>query len=192
MSSHILKVTLAHIRPPISRTIRVPSDFTLADLHDALQLAFGWQDSHLHEFRIGDERYGRPDPELEMECIDEATVTLDDVLPRRGARGEYIYDFGDYWTHKVTVEKREAEAPARGSSRSLRKPMSTAPLACLEAKRACPPEDCGGPYGYQELLEALADPEHEQHGELTEWIGGAFDAEHVSLAEINRRLAALV
>jgi len=146
----------------------------------------------LHEFRIGDERYGRPDPDLEMVCIDEATVTLDGVLPRRGARAEYIYDFGDYWTHKLTVEKRETEAPARASSRSFRKPGSTVPLACLEAKRACPPEDCGGPHGYQELLEVLADPDHQEHAEIMAWVDGPFDAEHVSLAEINERLAALV
>jgi hypothetical protein len=189
MPSHILKVTIAHIRPAITRKLRVPSAFTLADLHQVLQIAFGWEDCHLHEFRIDGAVYGVPHPDDERDLIDENTVSLDEALPRRRATAEYIYDFGDHWIHKITVEQREAAVPPL-RSRSLRRPTSSAPVACLEAKRACPPEDCGGPFGYGVLLEALADPEHERHTELTDWIGGVFDPERVSLAEINKRLGA--
>lgn len=191
MPSHTLKITLAHIRPAISRTVRVPSDLTLADLHDVIQLAFGWEDYHLHEFKVGDERYAVPDIDDERDCIDETTVSLDAVLPRKGASVEYIYDFGDWWIHNIVVERIDAETPAH-KGRSLRRSSSGSRVECIEAKRACPPEDCGGPHGFGEMLEALADPEHERHEEFTEWVGGAFDAERVSLSAINKRLAAIV
>jgi hypothetical protein len=95
LSWQILKVTLAHIRPAIWRRLAVPSDTALATLHDALQVAFGWEDSHLHEFRAGEVRYGVPDPDG-VELLDEAEVTLAEVLPRKASRLEYIYDLGDY------------------------------------------------------------------------------------------------
>lgn len=190
MPTHILKVTLAHIRPAISRTVRVPSDFTLSDLHDVIQLAFGWENYHLHEFKADDAVFGVPDVEDDRDLVDERTVPIGEVLPRKGASAEYIYDYGDWWVHNVVVERIEMDAPAR-KGRGLRKAASGAAVECIDAKRACPPEDCGGPFGYGEFLEALTDPEHERHDELTEWIGGAFDAEAVSLSAINRRLASL-
>jgi len=186
MTFHILKVSLADIRPVISRRLRVPSEYTLADLHDVLQVAFGWEDCHLHEFRIDGATFGVPHPDDDRELVDEKSVILDEVLPRQRAKAEYTYDFGDGWTHTIRVERREPEVPARGSHMD----SIAAPLTCLEAKRACPPEDCGGPYGYPEFLRALKDPGHERHAELTAWIGGAFDPEHVPLAQINQRLAA--
>ncbi len=144
MASHILKIGLAHIRPPIWRRLRVPSDFTLADLHDVIQIAFGWENTHLHEFRVGKHRYGILDPDGFDEMADETPVTLGDTVPRKGARVEYIYDFGDFWTHNVSIEAIEDAPPSRSTHR-LRRPVSTAPLACLDGKRAAPPEDCGGP-----------------------------------------------
>ena len=189
MPHHILKVTLAHIRPAIWRRLAVPSDFTLADLHEVLQIAFDWEDCHLYSFTVGEQRYGIPDPDDPVDELDAESITLAQALPRKGARAEYIYDFGDDWIHKISVEGIEREDGPRSSSR-WRPPRSGAPVACLAGKRAGPPEDCGGPYGYGELLEALADIEHERHDELVEWIGGDFDPEEFSLHDINHRLAA--
>jgi hypothetical protein len=189
MTTHVLKVTLAHIRPAIWRRISVPSETTLATLHDALQLAFGWQDSHLHEFRVGDVRYGVPDLGDE-DLLDEAGVTLADVLPRKASRLEYIYDLGDYWTHTLSVEHIEEAAPA-GGSRSMRPRHRAGVIACLDGERAAPPEDCGGPAGYADFLKAITDATHPRHAELAEWIGGDFDPDRFSLADINRKLSAL-
>ncbi len=190
MSWHILEATLAHIRPPIWRQLRVPSDFSLAGLHEVLQIAFGWENSHLHEFRVGKDRYGVADAEEDPEILDEAEATVIQVLPHRTSSLQYIYDLGDYWIHNITVDRIETAPPSRGTNR-LRSRTNSAPLACLDGKRACSPEDCGGPHGYAELLEALADANHPRHEELTDWVGGGFDPEAVSLSEINRALRAL-
>ena len=189
VTTHLLKITLAHVRPPIWRRLAVPSDTSLARLHAVMQLAFGWQDSHLHEFKVGDARYGVPGPDDE-ELLDEAEVTVADVLPRKTSRLEYVYDLGDFWIHNVSVEHIEA-APASGGSRSMRPRHRPGVITCLDGARAAPPEDCGGPAGYSELLEALADERHPRHAELREWIGADFDAERFVIADINRRLAAL-
>lgn len=192
MSWHILKVTLAHVRPAIWRRLCVPSDTPLDVLHLALQAAFGWQDSHLHEFRTADARYGAPDVDEDApeDLLDESEFTLADVLPRKSSRMEYLYDFGDDWFHTVSVEDIEKPAP-RGSGRSLRPHRSATATRCLDGARAAPPEDCGGPAGYAEFLEAIADPQHERHAELLEWVGGEFDPERFVIADINRELSAL-
>ena len=188
-TTHVLKVTLAHVRPPIWRRLAVPSDANLATLHAALQFAFGWEDKHLHEFKVGDARYGVPGPDDE-ELLDEADVTLADVLPRKTSQLQYTYDLGDFWLHNVSVEHIE-EAPASGGSRGMRPRRRPGVVTCLDGARAAPPEDCGGPAGYTELLEALADDSHAQHADMREWVGADFDPERCSLADINRRLAAL-
>jgi len=189
MMTHVLKVTIAHIRPAIWRRMAVPSDFTLDQLHAALQFAFGWQDSHLHEFKLGDARYGALDPDNE-ELLDEAEVMVADVLPRKTSRLEYVYDLGDFWLHNVSVEHIEAAAPS-GGGRSMRPRRSATAVSCLDGARAAPPEDCGGPAGYAELLEALADDSHPRHAEMRDWVGADFDPERFIVAEVNRRLAAL-
>lgn len=189
MSTYILKVTLAHVRPPIWRRLAVPSDSNLARLHAALQVAFGWQDSHLHEFRVGDTRYGAPNPDEGRELHDEAEVTVAEVLPRKSSSAEYTYDLGDCWIHHVAVERIETDAPA--GSRSLRPRRRAGTIECLDGGRAVPPEDCGGPAGYADLLAALADTSHPRHAEMRDWIGGDFDPERFVIADINRRLARL-
>jgi hypothetical protein len=119
--------------------IDVPADATLGELHGLLQAGLGWTDSHLHQFTADGVRYGAPDPDWnDLEVQDEAKARLGD-LP---ARFEYLYDFGDGWEHDVEVLGRGEEAPG-----------------CVEATGDCPPEDCGGPPGYQHLREALADPQ---------------------------------
>jgi hypothetical protein len=175
-----VKVTLLGTRPPIWRRLLVPAGMTLEQLHHVLQAAMGWEDCHLHEFRIGRQRFGVPDPDDSLmgapACIYERKVLLSDVFHRARAKGEYIYDFGDGWEHGIVVEKVLAPEPG------LAYPV------CTGGKRHGPPEDCGGIGGFYNLLEAIADPDHDQHEELLEWIGGSFDPESFSLATVNRQL----
>ena len=178
-----IKVTLLGTDPPIWRRLLVPADLTLEQLHNVLQIAMGWDDCHLHEFRIGQQRYGTPDP---MErafggsrTASERTARLFNVLDRAGTKAVYTYDFGDSWEHRIAVEKRLAPEPGR-----------TYP-ACLAGEQHGPPEDCGGIPGFYNLLEAIGDPEHEEHQELLDWVGGSFEPDAFSVDEVNRRLAPL-
>ena len=173
-----LKITLKDIRPPIWRRIRVP-DCTLDELHDYIQTAMGWTNSHLHHFHLGEQLYG--DPELmqenfeDMEYKDSTTTRLSDIVPvgRKKFRFAYEYDFGDGWMHDIEVEKVE-DAKVKPE--------------CLAGARACPPEDCGGPWGYEDFLAALADPKHENHVDMVEWIGGSFDPEAFDPKVATRRM----
>jgi hypothetical protein len=178
-STYQLKITLRDIRPPIWRRVQVPSDATLGHLHWVIQFSMGWTNSHLHSFSIQGVEYGEPTPELgfdEMDLEDEQSVKLSAVIPGEKFKFSYLYDFGDSWDHDILVEKvLEAE------------PEINCPI-CIKAKRACPPEDCGGPWGYQEFLEAIRDPEHPEHEEMLEWVGGFFDPEEAELDEINSLL----
>ncbi len=172
-----IKVTLLGTKPPIWRRLLVPASFTLAQLHHVLQIAMGWDDSHLHEFHIGDEVYGTPDPE--SDAMNESTVRLSRVLGEVRAKAIYNYDFGDDWQHAITVEK--ILPPAAGQAYPV----------CVAGKLHGPPEDCGGVYGFYNLLGILADPEHDEYEEMQDWLGDEFDAEAFSLDEINSRLAYL-
>jgi hypothetical protein len=141
-----------------------------------LQAAMGWTDSHLHRFDIGDQSFGMLLDEDDEELYDdESEVT---VLRAIGDQQRFIYeyDFGDGWEHDVVVEDVR------------RVPTGLKHAVCLDGENACPPDDCSGPPGYGELLQALADPNHEQHAELLEWIGGPFDATHFDVAEANAYL----
>jgi len=162
------KITLMGTKPPVWRRIQV-LDCSLGDLHEIIQTAMGWENCHMHQFIIDGVRYGRPTSEdfdfgLEMETED--TVRLSQIAPKKGRpfRFKYEYDFGDGWEHDVLFEGYPAVEP-----------KSKYPL-CLEGARSCPPEDVGGVGGYEDFLEALANPKHECHEEFMEW-GGNFDAE---------------
>ncbi|MEV7886979.1 plasmid pRiA4b ORF-3 family protein [Streptomyces sp. NPDC002817] len=170
-----IKVTLADVRPPIWRRLQVPADLTLDRLHLAIQTAMGWENCHMHLFSTPAGDYGRRDSELGHR--DERKVPLCAVAPAAGDRISYTYDFGDDWVHRIEVEK------------ALPKEPGTAYPRCLTGRRACPPEDCGGPWGYANFLEAIADPGHEEHDELLEWVGGAFDPGHFDAEDVNKRLA---
>jgi len=159
-----LKITLLDTQPPVWRRVLVPEDFSFEQLHRIVQAAMGWEDCHLHEFLVGEERIGprTPDPfgfGDEAETRPEASIRLRDMLGRR-KKFRYWYDFGDDWWHEVAVEKRLPAAPEDDLSPRL-----------VTGKHACPPEDCGGPWGYAELLATLADPKHPQHEEMLEWAG---------------------
>jgi hypothetical protein len=172
-----IKVTLDGIRPAIWRRLFVPASITLEGLHDVLQVAFGWTDSHLHDFEARGVHYGQPDSELEMERLDEHCVPLEEVLRKPKDTMNYEYDFGDGWMHKVVLEKVLANAESRDT------------LSCIAGERACPPEDCGGPWRYAELLNALSDPSNTEHAEMLEWLGDDFEPEHFDLAQVNKVLA---
>ena len=177
-----IKVTLLGTKPPIWRRLLVPASMTLAKLHDVLQTAMGWAGGHMHEFRTADRHFGIPDPEdrsMGMQVENERSIRLSSVLRSAGTKLIYTYDFGDNWEHAVVLEKL---LPAQ-LSLDLEYPI------CIDGKLACPPDDCGGIPGYYELIEALADPEHDRHEEISEWISDGFDPQAFSVENVNRMLS---
>ena len=169
-----LKVTLEGVRPPVWRRFAVRDDITLLKFHDLLQAVMGWTDSHLHQFVVGDTRFSRPDFDLPTPRKDEGRTRLRDVLMKAKDQLAYEYDFGDSWEHTVILEEVFPHEPG------ARYPV------ILAGKRACPPEDCGGPHGYAHLLEVLAAPDHPEHKDLSEWAGEQFDSEHFDAGALNR------
>ncbi len=178
-SIYQMKVTLRDCRPPIWRRVQVRSDELLEHLHYVIQISMGWTNSHLHSFDIQGVEYGVPMPEFDFDGMgmrDEAKVKLSKLIPGEKFKFSYLYDFGDSWDHQILVEKvLEAD------------PEINYPI-CIKAKRACPPEDCGGTWGYESFLEAIRDPENPEHEEMLEWVGGSFDPEDVDLNEVNEQL----
>ncbi|HEV7961699.1 MAG TPA: plasmid pRiA4b ORF-3 family protein [Actinoplanes sp.] len=172
-----IKVGLRGARPPIWRRLELPADTSLVDLHDIIQAAFGWEDSHLHVFETAYGAFGVADRELGHRA--EAPVTLEQVAPGTGDRLQYTYDFGDDWTHEIVVEKVLDRRPV-------------AYPRCTGGRRAAPPEDCGGIWGYAELVEVLGDPGHPEHGDRLEWLGldsaADFQPDRFDAAEITRTL----
>lgn len=175
------KITLRGAQPLIWRRILV-MDCTLDKLHEHIQTAMGWTNSHLHQFEIQGNRYG--DPELlgygfeELKCIDSTRTNLSQILPktRRRFAFNYEYDFGDGWEHEVLFEGTPPLDP-----------KAKYPL-CLEGERACPPEDCGGVWGYSDFLEAISNKKHEDHKRMVEWIGGSFDPEEFDPARATKAM----
>lgn len=172
-SIYELKITLRDSRPPIWRRLRVRSDVTLFKLHSILQLVMGWMDGHMHQFVVKDKVYGRVDPEF-PESENEKKVLLGQVLRKPKDSLIYEYDFGDGWEHTVVLEQVLGAAPG-----------GKYPLV-VDGRRACPPEDCGGTWGYDDLLKVLADANHPEHAERVGWVGGSFDPEAFDVDEINR------
>ncbi len=182
-----IKVTLKQSKPPIWRRIEVAGDITLAKLHWILQVVMGWTSSHLHQFMVGDFKYpislvyyGEPHPDYwEFEMQDERRFKLNQIAPREKFKFVYEYDFGDSWEHELLVEK--ISPPELGVFYPR----------CVKGKRACPPEDVGGVWGYDSFLEVIQDRTHPEHDDMLEWIGGEFDPEAFDLDEINQALKGL-
>ena len=164
------------IKPDIWRIIQIRGDASLGKLHDYIVAVMGWEDYHLHRFKIDGKNYGVPDPEYndldDFRILNERKYSLEKLL-LEGQEFEYEYDFGDSWLHNIVVEK---VFPAEKKKYY--------PI-CISGERNCPPEDCGGSMGYYEMLEALADPNHDRYDEYVEWLGEDFDPEEVNLTEIN-------
>ncbi len=192
-----LKITIKNISPPVWRRILISNYSTFSDLHQAIQDCFYWSDYHLHEFS-----YRYPEPphwRIHMQAmypddsypsedhsdyydIGEDELRLCDVFSTKLKNVNYLYDFGDYWEHFIRLEKI---FPDDNDFRSF---------LCVGGRRATPPEDCGGPYGYQELLEILENPSHPEHEEMKEWVGEEINPEIIksqmtkmTLKEIERK-----
>jgi hypothetical protein len=175
-----IKVKLLGVsKPPVWRRLQLRGDARLDRLHELLVAAFGWQDYHMHCFSSGPDEFGVPDPELGF--TDERHVTLGELIGGVGDRLRYAYDFGDDWQHEIVVEALLDPDP------------ETHYPVLVAAKGACPPEDCGGPWGYADLKEILADPSHEQHQEMLDWLGldnaSDFDPAAVATDHIEEELA---
>jgi len=168
-----LKVALKGIKPPIWRLLVVPATCTLARLHRTIQVAFGWEDCHLHLFMIRGEAFGPPD----SDGASSERVILKKLDLKVKETFRYEYDFGDCWEHVITVEEAwAAELPPKD------------PI-CIGGKRSGPPEDCGGAWGYQDLLVAFRDPSHPRHEEMKEWLDtDCWDAETFDLDTVNECL----
>jgi len=175
-SVHQVRVTLLHCDPPIWRCLLVDTDMPLKQFHDALQISMGWQDCHLHQFIAGDVRYGIPDADLDPKMKSEAGVKLKVLLPKAGAEVIYEYDFGDAWEHELLLEE------------ILPWPDEALLPRCVAGERACPPEDCGGPPGYADLLAGLNDPAHPEPEAMREWLGDDFDPDAFDVSAVNFRL----
>ncbi|MGH8129436.1 MAG: plasmid pRiA4b ORF-3 family protein [Steroidobacteraceae bacterium] len=177
-----LRIELLDVNPLVWRRLLLPADIALPKLHRVFQIALGWTDSHLHEFVIGGVRYAHADPEwaAELKQTKEHGVALTQALGPDARGFDYLYDFGDDWHHLVVVEERLAE------------PAKTGPtIICMDGENACPPEDVGGPPGYADFLDAIADPQHEEHRNCLEWCDGAFDPARFDRAAVNRALGKL-
>lgn len=171
-----IKVTLNDSKPPIRRRVLVEDTTTLSKLHTILQTVMGWTDSHLHQFIINDEFYGEPDDEFsDIEVKNEKRYLLNQFIDRKGFKFIYEYDFGDSWEHTLLVE---AILPIEKGAFYPR---------CIEGKRACPPEDVGGVWGYEDFLKVIANPKDPEYDEMIEWIGG-FDPERFNLEYVNEGL----
>jgi len=174
-----LKVSLLGVtKPPVWRRLLVPANIRLDRLHDVIQSAMGWENYHLHAFSAAGLEYGPP--EFDLDSHDERAATLDGVLGEAGGRMRYTYDFGDSWEHELVLEKvLDAE------------PGECYPV-CTAGKSRCPPEDCGGAWGYASLRETLADPHHDEHADMLEWLGlqtaAEFDPAAFDMDEINTLL----
>jgi len=177
-SIYQIKVTLKDSRPSIWRRIQAPGDISLSRLHAVLQIVMGWTNSHLHQFKAGGRYYGEPDPEFTdmIEVVDERQVRLDQIAPHAKSHFVYEYDFGDSWEHELVVEEI---LPVEQGVQYPR---------CMDGKRACPPDDVGGVWGYQDFLEAIRDPHNPEHEDMVEWIGGEFDPEAFDLRGVNGAL----
>ncbi|MGH3997867.1 MAG: plasmid pRiA4b ORF-3 family protein [Pseudonocardiaceae bacterium] len=179
-SIHTIKVSLRYMKPPVWRRLQVPSNTSLAQLHHIIQTAMGWYDCHLHQFEVNGLYYADPEHMLE-ETKDEARQTL--ARMQVGQRFAYWYDFGDDWWHDISVESIGRADPALTYPR------------CVTGRRACPPEDCGGPWGFAELMRALSDEKHPEREMCRNWmerIGEVdYDPTRFDLDEINEALAQL-
>ena len=161
-----IKATLSDVEPEVMRLLVVPLALRLDRLHLTLQTAFGWTNSHFYEFRARDMGWGLPDPDDRFgeQPIDARKARLYDIVRETGAKTiHYLYDFGDGWDHVLKIEKQFDDTVMLG-------------LPCmLDAVGRCPPEDVGGPPGYENYLAAIKDPHHPDHEDLLEWGPEAFD-----------------
>jgi Plasmid pRiA4b ORF-3-like protein len=174
-----LRIDLDAVTPHVRRRIEVPATITLDDLHRAIQIAMGWTNTHLYEFRIGRTAYGIPDRDWDVPgpaILPAKKTRLAELLAGHRKRFDYVYDFGDDWRHTIRIETITAADPTTFYPRYL------------DGESRCPPEDVGGPWGYAEFLAAIADPNHDRHAELLDWCSGRFDPAAIEEAGIRKAM----
>jgi len=175
-----LKITLDCVQPEVSRIIDIPYDIRLDRLHLAIQAAMGWTNSHLYMFLLKETRFGTPDPEWDNDMLDARKATLAKLIMDTGVKTfKYIYDFGDDWCHTIKLEQL---SPADAN---ISYPVLTSSVG------RCPPEDVGGPPGFEAFLEAINDPRDERHDEMLQWYGASFDPAVVDAQQITSDLQKL-
>lgn len=171
-----LKISLKDSKPPIWRRVLVAGNTPLNQFHQILQIVMGWRGGHLHQFVIAGQTFAVPHEEDWEPVADERKVTLSQCIPGEKFKFRYEYDFGDDWQHVILVEKILPLNPDE------QYPM------CIKGKRACPPEDCGGIWGYSDFLDAIGNPEHPEHQSMLEWAGGSFESEVFDMEAVNQQL----
>jgi hypothetical protein len=177
-----LKITLDDVEPAVLRRVEVPFDIRFDRLHLTIQAAMGWTNSHLYEIRAGDVGWSTPDSDIDWtgDFLDARKARLDEVIEDIGTKKlRYVYDFGDGWDHTIRIERLVDPEPGQLYPR------------LIDAIGRCPPEDCGGPWGYAELLEAIGDPTHERHADLGDWIPEDFDPATADTKWLTEEVAAL-
>ncbi len=177
-----IKIVLKGSKPRIWRRLLIPSNLPLADLHKVIQTAMGWTNSHLHQFIDGNVYYSVQylnEDDWFSDCVDykKKKLRVSDLLIDEKDKIVYEYDFGDGWEHTITLEK------ILPMEKQYNHPI------CIAAKMHCPPEDCGGVYGYMHLLEIIANPNHEEYDDTLEWLGDYFDPKHFSIETTNELLS---
>ena len=177
-----IKITLLDVRPPVWRRVQVPRDLTLRRLHDVIQAAMGWFDCHLHQFEIGDRTYGQAELEegddaFGFRLYNDKNTRLNKLVEWNVDRFVYTYDFGDGWEHEIRIEKDARAEPG------VEYPIF------IDGKRRCPPEDCGGPPGFEEFLHAVNDENHPEHEDLLAWYGEPFDPDNLELDTVEAMLS---
>jgi hypothetical protein len=175
-----LKIVLMNIDPPVWRRFLVPESISLHALHQVIQIVMGWSDSHLHQFVLGPDIYADPEVEPDGELgkmKNEHQFYLGELLPRESTAITYEYDFGDGWKHLVLVEK--IATPEK---------LHSGRIVCLEGERACPPEDCGGCFGYAEVLDIIFNPSHPDYEAMLAWTGKDFNPEVFDQKKVNALL----
>ena len=177
-----IKITLQGSKPSIWRRVVIPSDLSLPDFHKVIQTTMGWTNSHLHQF-VKNRTYYSPKMEDESlwdeeddDDLDYSKYKVSDLLRKTKDKVMYEYDFGDDWEHVIVLEKIIDES------------MDIKDVTCLAGENSCPPEDCGGLWGYYNMLEILKDPDHEEYEEYTDWLGDEFDPTYFDIEEVNDML----
>jgi len=175
-----IQIALKRFKPKIWRRLLIPSDLLLSDFHKVIQTSMGWTNSHLHQFIKNRTFYTvkMQDDDLwdEMDNVDYKEIKISDLLKKEKDKIVYEYDFGDGWEHDIILEK------------ILPPDNDTKHPICLTGKMNCPPEDCGGIWGYSDMLEILKDPDHEEYESYIEWLGEEFDPTYFDKDEVNELL----
>ena len=181
-SIYQIKISLDGVKPPIWRRIVVNSDTSLSDFHKIIQTSMGWMNSHLHQFIKGNTFYSNCDDFDDFDFmgtnkqVDYSDISISDILKKEKDKIKYEYDFGDGWEHTILLEEIKENS------------IKIAHPKCIKGKRACPIEDCGGVWGYQNLTEIMNDPKHPEYEEMAEWIGDVFEPEEFDIDFVNEML----